>query len=101
MKKLEKMTRHQALRISHILFFCGLTLLLVAGLLTSVRTIPPALPAALPAGGVALLAALLVLAVRKVRCPHCGASLMLGGRLSLSLPPYCPQCGKPLDETDC
>ena len=96
MKKRNEMDCHQALRISHILFFCGLAVLLAAGLLACVRTVPPALPAALAAGGVILLAAFLVLAAWKVRCPHCGAALMLRGRLPLSLPPHCPGCGKEL-----
>lgn len=36
----------------------------------------------------------------KVRCPYCGSSLMLGGRLPSHLPDYCPRCGNALDETD-
>lgn len=71
-------------------------MLIAAGLLMSVRTIPPALPAALAVGGVVLMAASLILAAWKVRCPHCGASLLPGGRLPLSLSPYCPGCGKKL-----
>ena len=74
MKKPDEMTCHQALKYSHILF-CGGWLL---------------------AAGAALLIAGLVLAVLKVRCPHCGASLMPGGRLPLSMPPYCSGCGKKL-----
>ena len=96
MKKRNEMDCHQTLRISHILFFCGLAVLLAAGLLACVRTVPPALPAALAAGGVVLLAASLVLAAWKVRCPHCGASLMLRGRLPTRLPKHCPGCGKEL-----
>ena len=91
---------HQALRISHILFFCGLAVLLAAGLLACVRTVPPALPAALAAGGVVLLAASLVLAAWKVRCPHCGTSLCSGWRLPWSLPRYCPTCGKDLEKAE-
>ena len=96
MKKPDELACRQALRISLTLFFCGLAVLLAAGLLMCVRTIPPALPAALAAGGVVLLAASLVLAAWKVRCPHCGVSLMLRGRLPLSLPPHCPGCEEKL-----
>ena len=96
MKKRNGTDCHQALRISLTLFFCGLAVLLAAGLLVCVRTVPRALSAALIAGGVVLLAASLALAAWKVRCPHCGAALMLRGRLPLSLPPHCPGCGKKL-----
>lgn len=96
MKKLDEMTCHQALRIVHVLFLCGLAVLLAAGMLASVRTVTKALDVVLALGGVVLLAASIVLAVWKVRCPHCGASLLPGGRLPLSLPPHCPGCGKKL-----
>ena len=39
----------------------------------------------------------IVLAYARLRCPHCGASLMLGGRIPSSLPNFCPDCGKPLE----
>ena len=35
-----------------------------------------------------------------LRCPYCGASLCHGLRLPTRLPLYCPQCGKPLEDTD-
>jgi len=47
-----------------------------------------------------LVIAGLVLAYGYLRCPYCGASLCLNGRIPTRLPRYCPQCGKPLDETD-
>lgn len=96
MKKPDALTCHQALKISHILFSGGFLLLLAGGLALCVNTAPRVLAALLLAGGVVLMAAGLVLAVRKVRCPHCGTSLMLCGRLPLSLPTYCPGCGKKL-----
>lgn len=86
----------QVLRIVHVLLFCGLAVLLAAGLVMCVRTIPPALSGALAAVGAVLLAVSLVLAIRKLCCPHCGASWMLRGRLPLSLPAYCPGCGTKL-----
>ena len=96
MKKPDEMTCHQALKYSHILFCGGWLLLMAGGLLLCVNAVPRALAALLLAAGVALLIAGLVLAVLKVRCPHCGASLMPGGRLPLSMPPYCSGCGKKL-----
>ena len=71
-------------------------LLLAVGLLLNIQTAPQVLTALLVAGWFVLWAAGAVLAVWKVRCPHCGASLMLRGRLPLSLPPHCPGCGKKL-----
>ena len=38
----------------------------------------------------------ILLAYTRLRCPHCGASLMLGGRIPTGLPNFCPACGKPL-----
>lgn len=38
----------------------------------------------------------ILLACTRLRCPHCGASLMLGGRIPTRLPNFCPKCGKPL-----
>ena len=69
---------------------------MAGGLMLCVNTVPRVLAALLLAAGAALLITGLVLACRKVRCPHCGASLMPGGRLPLRLPPYCPGCGKKL-----
>ena len=34
------------------------------------------------------------------RCPYCGASLMAGGQMPSSLPHFCPDCGKTLDDCD-
>ena len=47
-----------------------------------------------------LVIAGLVLAYGYLRCPYCGASLCHAFRLPTSLPLYCPQCGKPLDDAD-
>lgn len=87
------MTCHQALRVTQLLLCGGLLLLAAAGLLLNVHAVPRALTAFLMAVWFVLWAAGAVLAAWKVRCPHCGASLMLRGRLPLSLPPHCPGCG--------
>lgn len=96
MKKLNEIDCRQALKMSHILFFSGFLLVIAGGLVLCVSTAPRALAALLMAGGAVLLIAGLILAAWKVRCPHYGASLMLGGRLPLSLPPHCPGCGEKL-----
>ena len=38
-----------------------------------------------------------VIAFRRIRCPHCGGSLMLEGRIPSRLPRFCPHCGTPLE----
>lgn len=94
MKKLKELTCHQALRISNLLFCGGLLLLAAAGLLLNVHAAPRALTAFLMAVWFLLWAAGAVLSAWKVRCPHCGADLRLGGgRMRLHLPPHCPSCG--------
>ena len=55
-----------------------------------------ALLALLLVAGAALTAVGLGLAFSRLRCPHCGESLMLGGRLPTRLPKHCPGCGKEL-----
>lgn len=47
--------------------------------------------------GLAVLISSLVLAGARLRCPHCDASLMQGGRLPFEVPHFCPNCGKPLE----
>ncbi len=46
------------------------------------------------------MAGSLLTAFSKLRCPYCGASLMIGGRMPSSLPHFCPDCGKTLDDCD-
>jgi len=46
------------------------------------------------------MAGSLLTAFSKLRCPYCGASLMAGGRMPSSLPHFCPDCGKTLDDCD-
>lgn len=47
--------------------------------------------------GLVALISSLVLAGARLRCPHCAASLMQGGRLPYEVPHFCPNCGKPLE----
>ena len=50
--------------------------------------------------GILIMAGSLLTAYSKLRCPYCGASLMAGGRMPSSLPHFCPDCGKTLDDCD-
>lgn len=96
MRKLEDLTCHQILKLSNALFYGGMGLLVVALLVSSGDFAPPVLVALPVAAGAALIVAGLVLAFWKLRCPYCGESLCLGGRLPTSLPRHCPGCGKEL-----
>lgn len=94
----EPMSCHQALKIVHGLFYGGLGLLLLAWAVLSLseKTVP--VPAViLCILGIVGVVSGIVLAYARLRCPHCGASLMLGGRIPSSLPNFCPDCGKPLE----
>ena len=79
-----------------VLFCGGLGLILLSCLLVSVFPIPEAVGGGLLFLGVCVLVSSLVLAYSRIRCPYCGGSLMLRGRLPSSLPRFCPHCGKPL-----
>lgn len=95
LKKLKEMDHHQALRVTHILFFGGLGLMLLSVLIgasvdsTAVMVIAGIL-------GMLGVAAGLCCGFTCVRCPDCRGSLMAGGRVPGSLPRFCPHCGKPL-----
>ena len=96
-KKLESLTCHQILKVVNILFYSGLGLLVLAWMVGgTVSSAPTALVAVLAVSGAALMIAGLVLAFGWLRCPCCGESLCLGGRIPTSLPNFCPRCGKPL-----
>lgn len=96
-KKWESLTCRQILKAVNILFYGGLGLLVLAWAIERTDSPTPGLLfAVLAVGGAALLIAGLVLAFGWLRCPCCGESLCLGGRLPTSLPNYCPHCGKPL-----
>ena len=102
MKKLDSLTLHQVLRLSDVLCLAGVALLLLGGAVAKGgKELSMAWIIALCILAIILLIAGLVLGHGYLRCPHCGASLCLNGRVPTRLPRYCPQCGKPLDEDDC
>lgn len=87
----------RTLKLVNVLFYGGLGLLLLTWMIGKIdgamsvfaRMIPGIL-------GTILVITGIVLAFVRLRCPHCGESLCLGGRLPTSLPNYCPRCGKPI-----
>ena len=91
----------KALRLTNILFYGGLGLAVVIyfacqSTLWQERDFPSLLAALAVLGLLGVLAGLGV-AFAALRGPHCGASLMAGGRIPGRLPRFCPDCGKPVD----
>ena len=95
MKK-EPMTCQKALKITHILFFGGLILMIGGSLFLG--TVVNSETVMVVFGVIGLIAAFagIIFGFAYVKCPECGGSLMAGGRIPGSLPKYCPHCGKPL-----
>lgn len=91
----------KALRLTKLLFYGGLGLAVIMyftcqSTLWQEREFPSFLVALAVLGLLGVLAGLGV-AFGKLRCPHCGASLMAGWRIPSQLPRFCPDCGKPVD----
>lgn len=84
---------HQALRVTHILFYGGFVLMLL-GACAAAEAASDALLAGFAITGIIGVVAGLVWGCLYVRCPGCGASLMLGGRVPNHLPKHCPECGR-------
>ena len=102
MRKRTPMSPGKALRLTNILFYGGLGLAVIVyftcqSTLWQEREFPSFLVALAVLGLLGVLAGLGV-AFRKLRCPHCGASLMAGGRIPGRLPRFCPDCGKPVGD---
>ena len=79
---------HDHVRIHTILFWLGVAIVVVGGIFSK-----PLQPHWLMWVGVAVFLFSFVYRLLKVRCPHCGSSL-LSCRV---LPEYCPDCGKKLE----
>ena len=110
MKK-KRMNCFRALKISNILFYTGFVLMAVSLLLYNTASknavdaivhgdgsvaVNETLYYAGAGIGAVLCLAGLILAFARVRCPHCGMSLMPAFRLPSSLPACCPACGEKL-----
>ena len=85
------MDLNRALRRTKCLFFGGFALLFLALMPETV-----AVKLTLAGLGVVLTAGGAFSGWWSLRCPHCGASLMAGGRIPMNLPNFCPRCGEPL-----
>ena len=104
MKKWKTLTPRQALRLTKLLFYSGLGLAVIVyfacqSSLWQEREFPALLVALAVLGLLCVLAGLGV-AFGKLRCPHCGASLMAGWRIPGRLPRFCSGCGKPVENGD-
>lgn len=102
MRKRKPMSLRKALRLTNTLFYGGLGLAVIVyftcqSTLWQEREFP-ALLAALAVLGLLGVLAGLGMAFGKLRCPHCGASLMAGWRIPGHLPRFCPGCGKPIED---
>ena len=96
MRKRTPMPPKKALRLTKLLFYGGLGLAVIVyfacqSTLWQEREFPALLVALAVLG-------LLGVAFGKLRCPHCGASLMAGWRIPGQLPRFCPSCGKPVED---
>ena len=102
MRKGTPMALRRALRLTNLLFYGGLGLAVIVyfacqSTLWQEREFPALLVALAVLGLLGVLAGL-GMAFGKLRCPHCGASLMAGGRVPGHLPCFCPNCGKPVED---
>lgn len=85
----------KGLKATKILFYSGLGLLPL-GIAAGAMAESEAVMGVLGVLGVIGIVAGLVICITYVRCPFCGESLMLGGRIPGELPRHCPGCGKAL-----
>lgn len=99
MKEKRPMDCRRALKLVHGLFYSGLAVMILMLMIVNSGVGKP--------GGLTVVGAVLgllacigslVLGFGWVRCPHCGGSLMAGGRIPSRLPAYCSHCGAPLTE---
>lgn len=89
---------HKTLKIVHGLFYGGLALVLLAWVVLYLSQKETSAPVVvLCVLGIVGIVSGIVLGGARLRCPCCGASLMLGGRIPTRLPKFCPECGKPLE----
>lgn len=89
------LTPQQALKVTHILFFGGLGLMLLGLMIGGVAN-HAALIAVPGVLGVCSAIVGIIFGHLHVRCPDCGGSLMTGGKVPGSLSKFCPHCGKQL-----
>lgn len=96
-KQKKPMDYHWVFRFVYVLVFLGLGTMIVtwfsgdtaSGELTAVQTVFMVV-------GFLVIFCGLLLGWTKLRCPYCGKSFCIGGRVPLWLPKVCPNCGKKL-----
>lgn len=87
----------KTLQRAHIAFFGGLGLLLLCLMLLNGSVGANWAMIACSAAGVVAAFGGVIYAAVCFRCPHCGVSLMAGGRMPMSVPGYCSSCGEKLN----
>ena len=95
-QKKENLSPQKAMRITHILFYSGLGLMLLGGLVVGGAADNPDIMLLFAVLGFLCAIGGVVFGNLYVRCPDCCGSLMIGGRVPGNLPSYCPHCGKQL-----
>lgn len=102
MKKLDHWPPGKVLRLDRVLTVAGLVPLAAAWAMGADGGSDASMAwiAALCIAAILLFVVGAAVAYVYLRCPYCGASLCQGLRLPTRLPLYCPQCGKPLEDTD-
>lgn len=85
----------KGLNMARVLFYGGIGLVILSIAIGDMAD-SEAMMCVLGALGIIGMAAGVAVCYLYVRCPHCGVSLMLGGRIPSSLPHYCPDCGEKL-----
>ena len=81
------MTLHDHVLVSTILFWLGVAIVVIGGILGK-----PLQPHWLMWVGLAVFLSSPLYQLLKIRCPHCGSKLLS----CRTLPQYCPDCGKEL-----
>ncbi len=87
---------HQGLRLTHLLFFGGLGLMVVSLMMNGKGVMP--FFGVVIAGilGLGCVIAGIIVCGLTVKCPHCGKFLNRSGKIPRSIPKFCPMCGEKL-----
>ena len=94
----EKKSLEKILQTAKIAFLGGLALMLFCLLLANSGMDSVWVMAVCGGAGTAVCFGGIFYALAYFRCPHCGNSLMHGGRMPMSVPAYCSACGEKLNK---
>lgn len=95
-EKWENMDCRETLEVVNWIFYGSLVLLAVSLIILYASGVFSTVMIVVGFLSVAGMISGIILAYLHLRCPHCGASLMLGGRIPTHIPNFCPECGEPL-----